>query len=354
VGVGERREGDSIVLRGAIIGIGKIAQTGHLLAFNDERIRGRAGIVAAVDPSKESRQIATQRFPQLRLYETTKQLFEEEHVDFIDICTTPQFHGALIEAAVRHKVHILCEKPFALSPHEASRIADLLRESDKILRFVPCHQYRYSPVWQQFNAFLAGTASHNGSLLQFNVFRTEADPGLHAANTIWRTNRDVSGGGILADTGVHYLYLTLWMLGMPQRLTARIHQLTRTNSGVGAVEDTAVVVLEYGNSLAEITLTWGADRRANSARLVNTQGSMVYDGKSLVRHVGEKSETLPVPDASDKTQYVSLYVSLIGEFIDAIHSSKSSSQWIDEAHQSVKLLHACYHSAESGRTVTLD
>jgi predicted dehydrogenase len=338
------------VLRGAIIGVGKIAQTGHLPAFEDSRLRNRARIVAAVDPSPNSRSLAARQFPQLHLFESIQEMLDREAIDFVDVCTTPRFHGEVIETAVRHKLHVLCEKPVATSVADARRIAELLRQSDPPCTFIPCHQYRYSPLWQHFKTTLAEEAEQAGSLLQFNVFRTGADPGLPGGNRIWRTRPEESGGGILADTGVHYLYLTHWMLGTPERVTARIRRLGSTG---GEVEDTALVTLERERWVVQITLTWGADRRANSARLVSKSTSLVYNGSSLIRTRNGSSEHLPVPDASEKSHYVDLYVSLITEFIDHIQTRTSSSSWINEAVDAARILEACYASAATGTTVNI-
>jgi predicted dehydrogenase len=338
------------MLGGAIIGLGKIAQTGHLPAFSHESVRNLATIVAGVDPKKESREIATEQFPHLRLYENVEQMFEKERVDFIDICATPQMHGDLIQSALRRRVHILCEKPIASTLQDARRITEMLRQSGSTLAFVPCHQYRYSVLWRYFKKFIDETGTGDGSLLQFNVFRTEADPGLHVSMAPWRADRAISGGGILADTGIHYLYLTLWMMGTPLRATARTYRIGHNSQ---SVEDTAVVILEYDRSIVEINLTWGADRRANSARLVSKRGSISYDGVRAIRATGGTTEELPVPDASDKSHYVGMYVNLILEFIDRVQSGKSTADWIEEAYQSVRLLHTCYQAADSATTITV-
>lgn len=66
------------MLKGAIIGIGKIAQTGHLPAYLSKQIRERAKVVAAVDPNEKSRMIAAEHYPHLHLYENLDQLFKEE------------------------------------------------------------------------------------------------------------------------------------------------------------------------------------------------------------------------------------------------------------------------------------
>ena len=337
------------MIHGAIIGIGKIAQTAHLPAYEDDRISGRARIVAAVDPSEESRRIAGERYPALRYYETAGEMFEKEQIDFIDICATPRYHGELVREAVRRHKHILCEKPFAESLPEARRLKRLL-SGEQSLVFMPCHQYVYSPLWGQLKSFLCGHQSEDRWLLQFNVFRTGADPGLHTGGSAWRVDRSLSGGGILADTGVHFLYLSSWMLGNPLAVTARGTQLVHAGE---PVEDTATLLLESAKGDTQITMTWGADRRANSALLLGRQGSMVYDGTTLKEFSEAGTRTHAVPDASDKSHYVSLYVSLIDEFVGAILAGGEHGQWIEDAYRSIRLLDACYRSADEGKTIRI-
>ncbi|HXX65109.1 MAG TPA: Gfo/Idh/MocA family oxidoreductase [Bacteroidota bacterium] len=338
------------MLRGGLIGVGKIAQNGHLPAYKDERLRSRVQIVAAVDPSPQSRKIAEERFPGLKFYGALEELLESETIDFVDICATPETHAALVARAVEHRVHVLCEKPIAPTLSEADSIVRSAQSGDHSLVIMPCHQYRYSPLWGEFKAFVDQLDREEGCFIQFNVFRTEADPGLLGGERLWRLDQKRGGGGILADTGVHYLYLCLWMLGLPNALTARIQRIAIGRSGV---EDTASVILEYGRRAVQITLTWCADRRANSACIVSKHGSLFYDGTSLVKWSGEKKEEIAVPDASDKRNYVLLYVKLIEEFLRKIHDGQGSEAELREAYDSVRLLECCYQSAAGGRTITL-
>jgi predicted dehydrogenase len=336
---------------GAIIGVGKIAQTGHLPAFDDPRLNDRARVVAGVDTDPTSRALALERFPALRLYSDIEEMLAKEEIDFVDICATPNSHYRLIEIAAARGKHILCEKPLAVSLEESAKVASIVCRRDPAIVFMPCHQYRYSELWRQMKAFTAAHAVEEGMLLQFNVFRTGADPGLLPRDRIWRVDQNISGGGILADTGIHYLYLSLWMLGFPRAVTARTHRLALQE---GKVEDTATVLLEYDHRLVQITLTWSADRRTNSACVVTPAGSLFYDGKFLLRTKGTMNEVIPVPDASDKSHYVQLYVSLLIDFVEMMQTGKSGGPNMDEAEKSMRLLDACYASARSGIRVTLE
>jgi len=338
------------MLKGAIVGFGKIAQNSHVKAFFNDALKGKAELVAVVEPLKENREKGIKDYPALNFYSNTEELFAKEKIDFIDITAPPKFHASLIKDGIKNNVHILCEKPFTLNLKEAKETYNLLKESNLV--FMPCHQYRYSPTWQNFKTFLNENDPGSKSLLQFNVFRMQADQGGTAFQPAWRTDKSLSGGGILADSGIHYLYLVNWLCGKPLKVTAKTFNL---NHPEYTVEDTSVVNLEFEKAFVEITLTWGADRRVNTARAVSNNGSLSYDGsKQLMKYYNGKEESIAVPDASDKSHYFSLYIALIKEFVNKIENKESSEDFRKEALISIQLLEKCYESARTNKTIELD
>ncbi|MGE5430308.1 MAG: Gfo/Idh/MocA family protein [Syntrophomonadaceae bacterium] len=332
------------MLKGAIIGIGKIAQEGHMPAFLESGISCDAKIAAAVDSNPETVKLARAKYSDIKYYASIDEMFRSEKVDFIDICSPPRTHARLIEEGLKKGVHIMCEKPFVLSPYDAERLYPVIAEYPGI--FMPVHQYKYSPIWKTFRNEVENSGGK--SILQFNVFRTEADNGIAPLESRWRTNPQISGGGILSDTGVHYLYLALWMLGDVRKVTSRIFSISHTDY---QVEDTAMALLEFDRGVAQISLTWAADRRANNACFINGNGSLVYNGTELIKYTKNASVKIPVPDASDKKNYVALYVSLIRDFLGQISSGLKDNCQLEEAYKSIRLLHSCYRSAELNQTI---
>lgn len=337
------------MINGAIIGVGKIAQECHLPAFTNKLISSRAKIVAAADVNEASIRQAEILYPELRYYSTAKELYENEELDFVDICTPPAFHYQALQEAIQRGFHIICEKPFVASSKDAENIYDLIVKSS--ITFMPCHQYRYSSVWQTFKGFIEEEKQSGSLYLQFNVFRTEADKGLPVLNNVWRINPEVSGGGILSDTGVHYLYLVLWMLGIPNSVTVRTFNLKDKGHNV---EDTAAVILEFEKAVAEINLTWAADRRANTARIIGSDSSLSYDGKCLLRYENNSSYQIPVDDLSDKSNYIGLYAALFNDFLNCVEREERQSEMLLEALEVVNLLNLCYISARHKKTIELD
>src|SRR5256886_14769708 len=178
--------------RGAVIGAGGIARQSHLPALRDAAaLRGRVEVVALVDSALDVPPVdAIPRFGR------REQLRDVAPLDFIDICTPPASHLELTLWGLEQGYHVVCEKPVALTRTEADRIAAAARASGRIV--MPCHQYRYNPVWMKVKEWLASGAIGRWHLAEFSVYRTTADPGRVADGTPWRgTRRAPPGGGVL-------------------------------------------------------------------------------------------------------------------------------------------------------------
>lgn len=77
-------------------------------------ITGIAQMTAAVDinPDTFENPMRYCELPREKCYTDLDQALRENPVDFIVIVTPPAFHEQAIDLAVRHGVHIVCEKPF--------------------------------------------------------------------------------------------------------------------------------------------------------------------------------------------------------------------------------------------------
>lgn len=334
------------MLKGAIIGVGKIAQTAHIPAYLSKRVSEKIKIVAGVDVSKSNSEEFLKLIPGAEVFKNADEMFKKIKLDFVDICVPPHFHAEYIKAALKNKVAIICEKPFTKSTAEAKLLKKKIIDSKTI--FFPCHQYKYSPIWSNFFRF-----THKNKrriFLQFDIFRTTADNGFDSKNPAWRTNKKLSGGGILSDTGTHYLYLTSWILGKPKEISVLNFRLKEKPYDV---EDTSIAVLNCEKGIAEINLTWAANRRANSAFITDGKRNLSYDGKKMLSYENESAEEIPVPDASDKKTYIAFYENLFLDFVKAVENKKFEKTFVEESYNSVRILENCYKSAEGKKAVRI-
>lgn len=337
------------MFKGAIIGFGKIARTNHLDAFNSIELCNKISLTSAVEVDREIRETGKKDFDNINFYQSLDELYESEKIDFIDIATPPKYHKEIIEWAIEKKLHIICEKPFTASVDEAEYLLKKINISNLV--FLPCHQYKYSPLWLEFKKSIEEKDDSEKLFLQFNIFRSGADPGVYALLEPWRLKKEISGGGILSDTGFHYLYLSNWLMGKPIKVTTINQNLAHSQY---QVEDTSQVTLEYQQGIVQINLTWAYHSRRNEAKLISKSGSLIYDGQNfIIKNKSEIGEEITVPNASDKTQYTQLYVKLFSHFIDLIENDNFSKDGLLEAYNTIFLLDKCYESDRQSKTIEL-
>src|SRR6266496_431805 len=195
--------------RGAVIGAGGIARQSHLPALREAAgLRRRVEIVALVDSAPGLPPVDS-----IPLLSGKEQLRELAPLDFIDICTPTASHLELTLWGLEQGYHVICEKPVALSRAEADRIAAAARANGRLV--VPCHQYRYNPVWVRVKEWLRSGAIGRWHLAEFSVYRLSADPGREAGDTPWRATSAAGRGGVLLDHGTHLVYQLLDVAGPP-------------------------------------------------------------------------------------------------------------------------------------------
>lgn len=329
--------------RGVIVGAGGVARLAHLPAYtHDPAIAARVVIVGAVDS-----RVPVPEFGGLPVYPSLAAVATGA-IDFVDICTPTASHRDLVLEALARGLHVFCEKPVAVNPTVAKELAAAARAAKRVL--FPCHQYRQNPAWIALRAVLDSGAIGRWHLAEFHVYRAEADRGAIAGGVPWRGTKESALGGVLLDHGTHLLYLLLDVGGLPASVGAHLGIL---GHGSYDVEDTAHLLLEYGDRVATLTLTWAGHERENRIRFIGDQGMVEWVGGALrvVRRDGT-SDTTDFSAQLQKTEYAGWMSRVLGQFADAIDRGESDAG-MTEIEQVAALLDAAYRSATEGRRIPI-
>jgi len=323
--------------RGALIGAGGVARLAHLPAF--AATAERLELVAVVDTDPGARVPAD-----LPLFSSPDQLLKAGPLDFLDVCTPTSTHLELVTWGLERGLHILCEKPVALTVAEAQRIAAAARRAGRVV--MPCHQYRYNPAWRQLRAWLEEGAIGRWHLAQFEVWRPHADHGTQVTGaTPWRGLRSHSRGGVLLDHGTHLLYLVLDVAGPPLAVHAWTGRLRHRDYDV---EDTAQLLLEYEGRVVTLFLTWAGTRRENRIRFVGERGTAEWVGGLLRLDTDARHEELDFTAALDKSVYKDWFAALFTRFAGAMDTLDGAGP-LDEITQVASILEQAYSGTPAGR-----
>ena len=260
------------MLRGAIIGFGEVARHGHWPAYAKSR---EAKIVAVVDRAGERRRATQESLPGVATFATIEELAAGTEIDFVDICTPPALHGEPMLDALARGWNVLCEKPLLLDLVELEKVRGLARESGRAV--VPVHNWKYAPIVRRATEVLRSGAIGELRGLEIETLRIKdcavADP----ERPNWRRDPAIAGGGILMDHGWHAIYLARhWFGEEPSEVRASLHRAAPKE-----VEDEATLTLVFPSGHAQIFLTWRADVRRNTLRLVGAHGEIAIDDDTL-------------------------------------------------------------------------
>jgi predicted dehydrogenase len=192
--------------------------------------------VCDVDPKAREAAAAKSGVP---TFATHTELLESGLVDAVVIATPHYFHPPIALEAFQRGIHVLSEKPLAVTVSAADSMIAGAKASG--CKFGVMYQMRSEPQ----NA-AARKVVESGVLGE--IYRTNLIMGWYRSQAYynsggWRATWAGEGGGVLINQAPHYLDLFTWLGGLPKTITGQ----TRTRLHDIEVEDEAFAVLEYAN-----------------------------------------------------------------------------------------------------------
>jgi len=178
--------------------------------------------VATRNPDRNRTWIESAGFA--RVYPSPADLVADPAVDAIDICTPNALHEATAMAAWQAGKAVYCEKPLAESLPAAERMAAAWREaaarSARSAASQIAFNYRFWPAVARAKDLLE--TGRLGRILSFRARMVHGGYLNPARPYSWRLDKDLAGGGALADLGVHLIDLVRFLLGEFATVEARI------------------------------------------------------------------------------------------------------------------------------------
>ena len=212
-------------LKVGIVGGGGIAQVAHLPVL--KKMRG-VEVQAICDTDLPKARALADRFGVKDAFDDIEELLRYETLDAVVVCSPTHLHEAHIQAALSANLHVLVEKPLAMSATGAQRILRAVEKHNRVVMVGMNHRYRADvQIVRSFvqSGELGTIESVRGS---WHVFR----PG--RAQLGWRQRRDQAGGGAMLDLGLsitannNYFISTVAHAGLTYQATRRL--TLRTNA----------------------------------------------------------------------------------------------------------------------------
>ena len=233
-------------LKIAVIGVGRIAELGHLPGFQ----KAGAEVVALCSRTLEELQQPAEAYGIKRRYTDWRQMLSDGGFDAVSVCTPPALHCEMTVNSLEHGYHTLVEKPMAISLDECQAMIDAAERSGKILMIA--HNQRFRAQHRFAKEIL--DSGRLGQVRRVHAAFAHGGPEKWSPNQDWYFNPGQAGRGVLIDLGYHKIDLLRWLLGQD---VVHIRAFTATFEKPTTADDTAVAVLRFEQGvLAILEVSW--------------------------------------------------------------------------------------------------
>lgn len=283
------------MIKVGIIGYGRMGKIRHQAI--DEV--GYAEVVAISEPSIGS------DFKSIRNL-THEEILKEPEIDVIIVCTPNFLNKELTIRALNAGKHVFCEKPPCFTAQDMEEIIDAETKSAKKLMYGFNHRHHDSII----NMKNIIDRNEYGKVLWMRGRYGKSVTADYFNE--WRAKKDLAGGGILMDQGIHMLDLFLYLGGDFDTIKAEVSNLYWNLE----VEDNAFVILKNSETgmVANLHSTMTQWRHLFSLEVFMEKGYMVLNGliTSTMSYgeemlsIAKNRSTAPAATWKDevKTQYI--------------------------------------------------
>ncbi len=334
-------------VRVVVVGAGAIAQVAHLPALR--RLPG-VEVAAICDNDSSKAHALAARFQVADAYDDIEDVLRYARADAALVCTPNHLHESHVVAALAAGLHVLCERPLALT---AAGVERVLKASERYgKRVIVGMNHRFRSDVQAVRSFLAG-----GDLGTMQAIRG----GWHTFQPArqlpsWRLRRQEAGGGAVLDLGVTLLDLGLWLSGWPVPKRVSAHVLRAGAGSPDGVEEmgSALVVCDTG-LLLSIDVSWRhlAEGERFWFDLVGSKGSAAIQPLRIIKDVhGVPTDVTPTGATGRETQFAQSYRAEWTYFLAVIKGDVNAPPPRDQLLLQ-QVVDAVYRSADEGRDVIL-
>lgn len=183
-----------------------------------------------------------------------KSMFKSGEIDAVIIATPHYFHPPIGMDAFKSGIHVLSEKPMAVTVSEARKFVRAAKRYPD-LKFALMFQMRTEPLYRKIKQMIEKGEIGEIRRANWNAtfwFRPQA----YYDSGGWRATWDGEGGGVLLNQAPHTLDMFQWLVGMPKTCTAKTYLAHGHDI---EVEDDTMAMFEYENGATSMFVTATTD-----------------------------------------------------------------------------------------------
>lgn len=331
----------------SVVGCGTISRN-HLRILRS--IKG-IEISSVVDIKKDRADAAAKKYG-CKAYYDFETMLKEDKPDSIHICTPHYLHVPMAVAALDKGIHVLCEKPCAISQEGLSQLREAQKKSSAC--FGVCFQNRYTEAVRAVkNLTDKKVFGKVVSIRAFVHWSRNAD----YYSDGWHGTLEKEGGGVTVNQAIHTQDLMRYLAGS-DTVSVTAHTFNDHLKGIIEVEDTVHALFTYENNVTALLngTTAFSDNLPVMIDVICKRATLRIEGnRAYVISLG-KLKRLPFRSKTEiigKSYWGNGHSPLIKDFYDCIEKGRKFPIDAFEGGKAVEEFLAIYKSSETGETINL-
>ena len=333
-------------LKVAVVGAGSISQIVHLPVLKKlEDVE----IVAICDKDKSKVNVLSEKFDIPNWYFTIEDLFKNEDLDAVHICTTSLYHFPMSYLALKKGVNVLVEKPIAFNAEDAGKI-QVIAEEKKRVAMVGMHN-RFRDDVKTLHEFIKNDELGDIYYIKAGWLKSWSKNAVQP----WVKKRNYAGGGVLLDIGSQLIDLALFLLGLPKIRSVRMYDYTIDPKA--EVEEAALAVIETeAHTSITIEISWRMHMENDMiyTNLFGKKGSAYLNPLRIHKELhGNLVNVTPILAEKTPDRYKKAYETEINHFYKVIRKQEENLSSAKDAVYVMHILDALYQSAIEQKEIYL-
>lgn len=336
-----------------IIGCGKIAQVRHIPEYLANE---KAKICAVYDINQErAKEIASAL--NAVSYESVDALLSSG-LDAVSVCTSNDSHAEIAVKALDHGLHVLCEKPMAVTLEGAEKMVEAARKNGRILMIG--QNQRLNGTHQRAHELIR--KGEIGKVISFETVFAHSGPetwSVDPGKNTWFFDKKKAVMGAMADLGSHKTDLIRFLLDDDiASVDAKIVTLDKRGSdgSLIAVDDNAFVIYEMkSGAVGTLRASWTNYGPENNS-------TVIYGSEGVMSIFLNPEHSIEVAKKNGERDYYDVEVmqtndnqtssGVIDAFIESLDRGTAAISGKDVL-ESMKAVFAALKSAEERKEVRI-
>jgi predicted dehydrogenase len=329
-------------IRYAVVGLGWFAQESALPAFAQAE---NSELVALVSDNPTKLAEISQKYSSVQRtfsYAEYDDCLNSGLIDAVYLALPNHLHCEYTVRAANAKIHVLCEKPMAVTEDECQQMIEACDRNR--VKLMIAYRLHFEEANLQAVEILK-----SGQIGEPRIFNSVFTQQVEEGNI--RVNKEV-GGGTLDDIGIYCINAARYLF-QDEPIEVFATSANKDEPRFREVAEMTSAILRFpGDRLAAFTISFGAEKVSNY-QIVGTKGDLrvepAYASSGEIRHYLKIEGETQERSFPGRDQLAAEFV----YFSDCILQNKQPEPSGQEGSIDVRIIQALYESIQTGRFVRL-